>query len=317
MTLIYGSCSDAIANIIKPNSINHIITDPPFAIDYTKNKKTHARKKDKVIDGYIEWTKEAFLSEIKGLFKRIPHIMKGNSNILIFCSWNSLPLLFEAFKEANNWIEFTYNKDATIKYMGQIVWHYNFGVWTSTRPVTSHYNILWFYYGKEGNHVFNPYCRFLPDEKDEEGKSKVYKDLQSVWMIKKEFKPNQERYPTELPKELCNKLVQYFTLEDEVILDPFAGSGRIGEACIKFKRLPISVELNEEVLPYLTQNIYGKKARNMLETYFKNERSFEVEVEPPKIFFHDFKGFKYKSVINSNYLKYPRPEMYYKNAKYY
>lgn len=47
---------------------------------------------------------------------------------------------------------------------------------------------------------------------------------------------------SEKPSLLFEQLLQYITLENEVVLDQFAGSGSVGEACIKTNRKCILIE---------------------------------------------------------------------------
>jgi DNA modification methylase len=44
------------------------------------------------------------------------------------------------------------------------------------------------------------------------------------------------RHPNEKPMELCTKLVGLFSDPGELVFDPFAGSGAIGEACLRLGR---------------------------------------------------------------------------------
>ena len=47
---------------------------------------------------------------------------------------------------------------------------------------------------------------------------------------------------SEKPSALFEQLLEYITLEEEVVLDQFAGSGSVGEACIKTNRKCILIE---------------------------------------------------------------------------
>ena len=38
---------------------------------------------------------------------------------------------------------------------------------------------------------------------------------------------------SELPVELCEKILEYVTYEGEIVLDSFAGSGAVGVAALK------------------------------------------------------------------------------------
>lgn len=46
----------------------------------------------------------------------------------------------------------------------------------------------------------------------------------------------ENRHPNEKPLALCLKLVALFSERDELVLDPFCGSGAIGEACLRLGR---------------------------------------------------------------------------------
>jgi site-specific DNA-methyltransferase (adenine-specific) len=56
------------------------------------------------------------------------------------------------------------------------------------------------------------------------------------------------RHPNQKPLKLCLELVSKFTNRGETVLDPFAGSGRIGEACIMLGRNYVGFERDEEWL---------------------------------------------------------------------
>ena len=51
---------------------------------------------------------------------------------------------------------------------------------------------------------------------------------------------------SEKPSELFEQLLEYITLEGEVVLDQFAGSGSVGAACIKKNRGCILIEKSKE-----------------------------------------------------------------------
>lgn len=72
------------------------------------------------------------------------------------------------------------------------------------------------------------------------------------------------RHPNQKPLALCLELVAKFTNRGETVLDPFAGSGRIGEACVLLGRNYIGLDNSEE---------WAAKAR---------ERLYQAEGEAPR-----------------------------------
>lgn len=67
----------------------------------------------------------------------------------------------------------------------------------------------------------------------------------SVWQFNK-VSPNKMVHATEKPVELLSHLVEKFTDEGDVILDPFMGSGSTGVACANTGRNFIGIELDTE-----------------------------------------------------------------------
>ena len=69
--------------------------------------------------------------------------------------------------------------------------------------------------------------------------------------------PNQKNriHQAEKPVELLEDLLSYISLEDEVILDQFAGSGNLGVACLKTKRNAILIEKSKEIFDKMVNNL--------------------------------------------------------------
>lgn len=60
---------------------------------------------------------------------------------------------------------------------------------------------------------------------------------------------------SEKPSELFEQLLEYITLENEVVLDQFAGSGSVGVACINKKRKCILIEKAKECIDKIVKRI--------------------------------------------------------------
>ena len=57
--------------------------------------------------------------------------------------------------------------------------------------------------------------------------------------------PNSEEHPTQKPLFLMERLIKIHSKETDLILDPFAGSGTTGLACERLNRKYILIEINE------------------------------------------------------------------------
>ena len=62
-------------------------------------------------------------------------------------------------------------------------------------------------------------------------------------------------HQAEKPVELLEAIIDYVTLDHEIILDQFAGSGVLGEACMKKNRRAILIELADEFVAKITKRL--------------------------------------------------------------
>lgn len=65
---------------------------------------------------------------------------------------------------------------------------------------------------------------------------------------------------SEKPSELFEQLLEYITLEGEIVLDQFAGSGSVGVACIKKNRKCILIEKARECVDKIINRIGMEKS---------------------------------------------------------
>lgn len=76
----------------------------------------------------------------------------------------------------------------------------------------------------------------------------------SVWTFPAES-ATKVGHPAPFPIELPYRLIQLYTFEKEVILDPFMGSGQTAIAAIKTKRYYIGYEINEKYVKLAERRI--------------------------------------------------------------
>lgn len=70
-------------------------------------------------------------------------------------------------------------------------------------------------------------------------------------------KPNKKNmiHQAEKPVELLEAIIDYVTLENEIILDQFAGSGALGEACLNKNRKPLLIEIADEFVEKIIKRL--------------------------------------------------------------
>ena len=206
-------CGDASKVDLKPyGTINLILTDPPYGIDYAESKRgigKIAKDKDIANDGfvtdaqYVEFTKDWLTPPLKQLSKK--------NSIYIFNCDKMIFALREACVQVG------------MKVAQLIIWVKDRAIIGRMDYLPQHELIL---YGWKGTHDF-----------------KRGKDKSVVF----EPKPSRSKlHPTMKPVGLLRRLILNSTAVGDTVYDPFGGSGSTLIACEHTKRKCVMVEMDPE-----------------------------------------------------------------------
>jgi len=243
------SCIEGMKCIPK-NKINLIITDPPFAINFKAKKANYNRKASHVIQGYAEIKPEKYYDFTFEWMSEAYRILKETGSMYVFSGWNNLKDILSALD------------DIGFHTVNHIIWKYQFGVVTKKKFVTSHYHCLYVCKNPK-KRKFYPFKRFGKDEKTSEGRSLHYQDKEDVWYIKREYWTGDEKTPTKLPAELIKKILYYSSKSNDIILDPFLGSGQVAMVSKNLGRRYLGFEIIKDSYKFakkrLDNNIYRLK----------------------------------------------------------
>ncbi len=205
---------------MPPESVDLVIADPPFGIDFSRIGSQYNRKKAYVAEGYAEISRESypeFTEQWIGLLKRI---MKPTASAYIVSGWTNLGDVLNALKKAG------------LTLVNHIIWKYQFGVFTKRKFVTSHYHIL-FVVKDEKKYFFNKF-EYYPED---------------VWYIPREYMPGQEKNKTKLPNELVKKCINFSTKPGDVVFDPFMGNATTALCAKGLYRHYFGFEINKNLQP--------------------------------------------------------------------
>ena len=93
------------------------------------------------------------------------------------------------------------------------------------------------------------------------GVSRVFR-YQYKGMIQGNMKNKEQRFhPTQKPVEIISQLINYYTIENDLILDPFMGSFTTAVACHKMNRRYIGAELDKEYFDKGTERLNKVKSQ--------------------------------------------------------
>jgi len=110
----------------------------------------------------------------------------------------------------------------------------------------SHETIIWARKDKKSKHTFN-YDEMKNGLFPEDKLKNENSQMRSVWSITTPKKEEKEygKHPTQKPVDLLKRIVLASTKENDIVLDPFCGSGTTGVACKYLKnRSFIGIELD-------------------------------------------------------------------------
>ena len=75
-------------------------------------------------------------------------------------------------------------------------------------------------------------------------------DSSNCWYI---APVSNKNHPAVFPKELCRRVLKYYSFRGDVVLDPFAGSGTLGAVAVEMNRIPILCEQNEKYCDLISE----------------------------------------------------------------
>ncbi len=211
---IYLGDSLVLMKDIPAGSIDLIVTDPPFAIDFKAKRSNYNRSQERVLEGYNEIPKERYYEFTLRWMREAHRILKDTGSMYVFSGWTNLKDILNAIDEVGF---------ITINH---IIWKYQFGVFTRRKFVTSHYHIL-FVVKDEKRYKFNKIEHYPED----------------VWFVKREYWKGKVKTPTKLPLEIVKKIILYSSDEGDVVFDPFLGSGTVAVAAKLLNRRFLGFEI--------------------------------------------------------------------------
>ena len=229
-----GDCIAGARAHIPDDSVDLIVTDPPYGINGDRLHQHYNRDERFVVGGYIEVPASEYGEFSREWVREAGRILRPGGSIYIVSGYTNLYHILHALRETG------------LREVNHIIWRYNFGVYTSRKYVSSHYHIL--YYEKPGGErTFNLESRYGTGEKTPGGRSPNYRDREDVWCINREYKPGQAKNKNELPTELLVKMLQYSSNEGDLVCDMFLGGFSTARAAIGLNRRATGFEVSKQV----------------------------------------------------------------------
>ena len=201
-----GDCLEVMSGI-KDKSVDLIVTDPPYLMNYQSNRRKKEDRFDK-----IKNDKGNYML-IQDYLEECHRIMKDNTAIYCFCSWHNIDFFKNEFE-----------KHFKLK---------NILVWNKNNHGTG--DLKGSYAPKHEFILFGHKGRTLLREKR----------IADVIDCPK-ISSNKLTHPTEKPQDLLEIFIKQSSDEGSIIFDGFMGTGSCGIAAKKLNRKFIGIELDEK-----------------------------------------------------------------------
>jgi site-specific DNA-methyltransferase (adenine-specific) len=226
--ILFDDCIEGMKNLPE-ESVDLIIADPPFGINFNGKGSQYNRDNDLVVEDYgeiIENYDEFTLQWIS----QIPRIMKETGSAYIFSGWTNLKDLLVAIDKNN------------LTLINHIIWKYQFGVFTKKKFVTSHYHVLFI--------VKNPKKYFF---------NKIEHYPLDIWDIPRNYAPGQKKNGTKLPEKVVMRAINFSSKPGDLIFDPFMGNGTTALSAKMTFRHYFGFEKNNKMESIITENLNSIK----------------------------------------------------------
>ena len=203
INLMQGDCLERMREI-PDCSVDMVLTDPPYGMNYQSNRRTATDKFNKIVDDdNLDWL-DYFCEDLH-------RVMKNNSAAYVFCSWHKV----DVFKVAI---------ERHFKVKNLLVWvKNNHGSGDLKGAYAPKHEFVFF--AHKGRCLLRDGRR--PDILD-------FAKVSGSKLV----------HPTEKPVNLIERLVKDASDEYDTVFDPFMGSGTTGVAAKNLKRSFIGIELD-------------------------------------------------------------------------
>ncbi len=238
--IILGSCTNM--KEIPDNSLHLMITSPPYNVSKEYDE-------DLSLDEYSELLKQAFTETYRVL-------VNGGRACINVANLGRKPYIPISDYISKMMIDIGFNM------RGEVIWNKAssaspstaWGSWLSaTNPILRdiHEYILIF---SKGEYRRTKSKKELKTKDNTIAKEQFMEWTKSIWTIKAES-AKRIGHPAPFPLELPNRLIQLYSFTEDIILDPFIGSGTTAVAALKTKRNFIGYDINDRYIKLAQKRI--------------------------------------------------------------
>ena len=239
-----GNCIEIMDNEIEKNSIDLIYADPPYNLSgksLTLINNITGGPFYKMNEDWDTWNYEDYLIFTKEWITKSWEILKDFGSLYVSCTYHNISEIIFAAKKIG------------LKLKNIITWHKKNAMPNITKRTFTHSTeyVCWFVKGKNWKFNYKDLKEVNP-HKTKNGKPKQLRDF--IDFIELPIVQGKERirnkdgraiHPTQKPEKLLEIIIIASSDEQDIVLDPFFGTGTTGVVASKLKRNWIGIEINK------------------------------------------------------------------------
>jgi DNA modification methylase len=255
MNKIFHSSSESMKEL-EDKSVDLMVTSPPYNININygnkwENGKLIASKGKKYKDNLEE---EQYRDMIQNCINETKRVLKDNGQI-----WFNIKNRYDKGNMIPPFWILDYFQDMYLKNI--IIWNFDWGGSTSKR-FCSRYEYVFFFTKNKDDYKFNlddvkiPALNYRPDRY----KSQL-KNPSDVWRISlvSGNSPERTEHPAQYPEELIERIIKTGSNPNDLILDPFMGSGTTAVVAKKLGRNYVGYETELEFINIANKRLADAK----------------------------------------------------------
>ncbi len=234
-------CGDAIEvmSALPIASVDLVIADPPYNLgkDYGNNRDLKAwHEYEQFTDA---WIRQAI------------RILKPTGSIYVFMGVRFISKLFTLLEEKHG-----------LLFNSWITWHYTQGMGRKVGFSPRHEDILFF--NKTRDFTFNLDAVRVPQKYYRQRNNMAGANPSDVWQFSHVHYCSAERveHPTQKPEALMERVIRASSNPDDLVLDPFVGSGTTSRVAAFLGRRWIGIDINPDYIA-LARNRIGQAGESL------------------------------------------------------
>jgi len=220
-------CGDAIEVMsgLADGSVDLAIADPPYNLgkDYGNNRDSKAwHEYERFTDAWIQQT---------------IRLLKPTGSIYVFMGVRFISKLFAALEERHG-----------LLFNSWITWHYTQGMGRKVGFSPRHEDILFF--NKSRKFTFNLDDIRVPQKYYRQRNNMAGANPGDVWQFSHVHYCSAERveHPTQKPEALMERIIRASSNLNDLVLDPFVGSGTTSRVAAHLGRRCIGIDVNPDYI---------------------------------------------------------------------